>query len=69
MAIFDTDETSIDTFPTMNKLRNGSDPVASIQVSVRTSRAEAIKDLVSAVKDKMQRQPVLVFLSKNDPIA
>ena len=38
-AIFDTDATSIDSFPSANKLRNGNDVEAKIQVSVRTSKA------------------------------
>ena len=65
-AIFDVDNTSVMKFPSASKLRNEIEVEPKIQVFLYKKKADAISDLAKAVKRVMQRQPVLVFLSKND---
>lgn len=67
--VFKVPPTAIKHFHTAKWYKTGQENQQQIAVSVRNSKPLAIAELVEDVVAKARSQPVLVFLSRDDPLA
>ena len=68
-AAFRLPLTVVKQFHTAKYYKTGVENKQQIVVSVRDNKPQALTDLVRDIVEKAIRQPVLVFLSNDDPLA
>ena len=61
--------TAVHSFPSQQEIRNGQVFTQDVKVSLRPTREEALGDFLDVVKERMEKEPLLVFIANDDPTA